>query len=106
MTNLFHMLLALLILMATNILLGLYARIGVEHISFDWKKLVAGTIKALIIGIATIALAYTATIVDLTSVGVTAETLVTAAIILYAGKATTNLAKCLQVDTTVNSSQK
>ena len=84
MTDILHMLPPLIVLMIANILLGLYAKIGIEEIEFDWKKLVSGIIKAVIIGIAALSLAYATSVIDLSGVGVEPATLITAAIVLYA----------------------
>ena len=94
MSDILHMLPPLIVLMVANILLGLYAKIGVEQITFDWKKLVSGIIKAVIIGIAALSLAYATSVIDLSG-----------AIVLYAQKAFTNLAKCLNVNTTTTTSK-
>ena len=95
METVLRMLPVLTLLMATNILLGLYAKIGVEEIAFDWKKLISGIAKALIIGFSAVASSYAAHEVDLSGLGVTPELLISAAIITYAYK---NLAKCLNID--------
>ena len=105
MTDILPMLPPLIVLMIANILLGLYAKIGIEEIEFDWKKLVSGIIKAVIIGIAALSLAYATSVIDLSGVGVEPATLITAAIVLYAQKAFTNLAKCLNVNTTTTTSK-
>ena len=98
METVLRMLPVLALLMATNILLGLYAKIGVEEIAFDWKKLVSGIAKAMIIGFSAVALAYATHEVDLSSLGITPELLINAAIVTYAYKNFQNLAKCLNID--------
>ena len=98
METVLRMLPVLTLLMATNILLGLYAKIGVEEIAFDCKKLISGIAKALIIGFSAVALSYAAHEVDLSGLGVTPELLISAAIITYAYKNFQNLAKCLNID--------
>lgn len=92
-------LIALCIAALVNVLLGLYNNIGVEGYKFDIRKLINGLIKAVIIIIAFIGVAYCFDITDLNSLGVTPDMIVNTAIILYIGKSLQNLAKVLGVET-------
>lgn len=92
-------LIALCIAALVNVLLGLYNNIGVEGYKFDIRKLINGLIKAVIIIVAFIGVAYCFDITDLNSLGVTPDMIVNTAIILYIGKSLQNLAKVLGVET-------
>jgi len=98
MTEILNMLQVLAILMGVNILLGTYDNVKLEKDEFDIKKLLTGIVKAGIIGVSALGLSYCTGIIDLSSIGVTPELIVGAANIAYAGKALTNLAKCLGID--------
>ena len=98
MTEILGMLQVLAILMGINILLGTYDNVKLEKNNFDIKTLLTGVVKAGIIGVSAIGLSYCIGIVDLSQIGVTPELIVGAANITYAGKALTNLAKCLGID--------
>ena len=94
-------LIALCIAALVNVLLGLYNNIGVEGYKFDVRKLINGLIKAVIIIVAFIGVAYCFDITDLNSLGVTPDMIVNTAIILYIGKSLQNLAKVLGVETSL-----
>ena len=91
-------LIALCIAALVNVLLGLYNNIGVEGYKFDVRKLINGLIKAVIIIVAFIGIAYCFDITDLNSLGLTPDMIVNTAIILYVGKSLQNLAKILGVE--------
>lgn len=91
-------LIALCIAALVNVLLGLYHNIGVEGYKFDIRKLINGLIKAVIIIVAFIGIAYCFDITDLNSLGLTPDMIVNTAIILYVGKSLQNLTKILGVE--------
>ena len=94
-------LIALCIAALVNVLLGLYNNIGVEKYKFDIRKLISGLIKAVIIIVAFIGIAYCFDITDLNSLGLTPDMIVNTAIILYVGKSLQNLTKILGVETSL-----
>lgn len=94
-------LIALCIAALVNVLLGLYNNIGVERYKFDIRKLINGLIKAVIIIVAFIGIAYCFDITDLNSLGLTPDMIVNTAIILYVGKSLQNLTKILGVETSL-----
>lgn len=83
---------------AVNMALGLYSKIGIEKIAFDKAVFFSGIVKALIIGISFTGLAYIFDVVDLTSLGISPELIMSSSIVLYAGKACTKLATILGVE--------
>ena len=94
-------LIALCIAALVNVLLGLYNNIGVERYKFDVRKLINGLIKAVIVIIAFIGIAYCFDITDLNSLGLTPDMIVNTAIILYISKSLQNLAKVLGIETSL-----
>lgn len=94
-------LIALCIAALVNVLLGLYNNIGVEGYKFDIRKLINGLIKAVIVIVAFIGIAYCFDITDLNSLGLTPDMIVNAAIVLYIGKSLQNLTKILGVETSL-----
>lgn len=88
------------IAMLINIALGVYYSIGIQSLSFDYKKLLNGMLKALLIGASFLGIAYCFDGTDLSSIGITPEFVMNSAIILYTGKDLTTLSKILGVDTT------
>ena len=91
-------LIALCIAALVNVLLGIYKNIGIEGYKFDVRKLINGLIKAVIIIVAFIGVAYCFDITDLNSLGITPDMIVNTAIILYIGKSLQNLTKILGVE--------
>ena len=87
----------LAVLILTNIGLGMYNKIGKEHIDFDKAKLISGIVKGAIVGFSAIALAFCADKVDLSSIGITPQLILNTAIITYAAKNLNNLAAVLGV---------
>lgn len=94
----------LAIVMAINIALGMYYQIGKQNFKFDKAKFINGIIKATILGLSAVGLAYCFDMVDLTSVGITPLLVIQTAIITYAGKDLINFGKILGV--TISSSHK
>lgn len=94
-------LIALCVAALVNVLLGLYNNIGVEGYKFNIRKLINGLIKAVIVIVAFIGVAYCFDITDLNSLGLTPDMIVNAAIVLYIGKSLQNLTKILGVETSL-----
>lgn len=94
-------LIALCIAALVNVILGLYNNIGVERYKFDIRKLINGLIKAVIIIVAFIGIAYCFDVTDLNSLGLTPDMIVNTAIILYISKSLQNLTKILGVETSL-----
>ena len=94
-------LIALCIAALVNVLLGLYNNIGVERYKFDVRKLINGLIKAVIVIIAFIGIAYCFDVTDLNSLGLTPDMIVNTAIILYISKSLQNLTKILGIETSL-----
>lgn len=80
-----------------NIALGLYYKIGTQNTTFDYKILLSGIIKAIIIGGSFVGLAYCFDTIDLTSIGITPLLIMGLAITLYVTKDLENLSKILGV---------
>lgn len=97
MENIITYLPLLAIAIAVNMALGVFGKLGVEKIPFDRHIFVNGIIKAAIIGVSFVGLAYIFDFVDLTSLGISPDLIMSAAIILYTGKACTKLASILGV---------
>lgn len=93
---------ALLVSIGVNILLGVYYNINLQEIKFDWKILTTGIIKALIITISFIGIAYCFDTTDLSQLGVSPDLIMNTAIVLYVGKSLQNLAKVLGVEIPIN----
>ena len=93
----------LAVTMLVNMILGMYYNIGVFHENFDWKKMLQGVIKALIVAVSFIGLAYcfdaTKTIIDIGALEVNPELIMTSAISIYLVKDTITLANILKVNT-------
>ena len=83
MSDILHYLPVLLVSIGMNILLGLYYKIGINRLSFDLKILLNGVIKAGIIGIVFIGMAFCFDRVDLSSLGVNPCIFMHSAIFLY-----------------------
>ena len=89
------------VLIAVNIMLGLYNNIENIYETFDWRKLIKGIVKALCISGAFIGLSYsfdaTETTINLGVFEINPEVIMTSAIVLYLGKGLRNLASILGV---------
>lgn len=81
-----------------NIALGMYYKIGKEKISFNWRVLIQGIIKAIIIASSFIGLAYCFEQIDLTSIGITPKLIMGLAITLYVTKDLQHLSNILGVE--------
>lgn len=98
MKEILNLLPALFVAIAMNISAGLYYNIGTQKLSFEWKKLISGIQKAIIVAGMFIGLAYCFEATDLSSIGVTPVFIMTSAIILYVGKTIVSLQKILGID--------
>ena len=86
-----------------NVLCGIYYNINVKEIKFNWLKLLNGIMKAIIVIVVFIGMAY---IFDqmkelAEALGVTPKFIIISAITLYVGKALVALGKILGVSVEV-----
>ena len=79
-------LLPLTIGITANMALGIYHKIGTEHIAWSWTKFLQGVVKAGIIAGIFIGLAFVFEVTALSDTGITPSMIMTAAIVLYAVK--------------------
>ena len=98
MTEILNLLPVLAVAIAMNIGSGLYYNIGTKNLTFDWKKLISGIIKAVIVAGMFIGTAYCFEATDLSSIGVTPVFVMMSAITLYVTKALISLGKILGVE--------
>ena len=98
MKEILNLLPVLAVAIAMNIGAGLYYNIGTKKLSFSWKVLVSGIIKATIVAGMFIGTAYCFEATDLSSIGVTPIFVMTSAITLYVGKALVSLGKILGIE--------
>jgi uncharacterized membrane protein len=79
---------------AVNWALGLYDKIGVEQLSWDWKEFIRGAVKVGIIVGSVIGLgfAWQHSGLDLSGAGLEPQTVTTTATMYYAYRAITHLA--------------
>lgn len=88
---------SLAVVILVNIALGVYHKIGHQHVAWSWKKFFQGILKAILISGAFLGLAYVFEGSDLSGTGITPKIIITAAIVLYAVKDCKNLAAVLGV---------
>ena len=98
MTEIIKLLPVLAVAIVMNIGAGLYYSIGTKNLTFDWKKLISGIIKAVIVAGMFIGTAYCFEATDLSSIGVTPVFVMMSAITLYVGKALVSLGKILGIE--------
>lgn len=98
MQKIIELLPVLLIAIAMNLASGMYYNIGTVKSNFDFKVLINGLVKALIISGMFIGTTYCFTIVDLSAIGVDPIIIIMAAITLYVGKAMVSLGKILGLE--------
>lgn len=77
--------------------LGIYHKIGTEHIAWSWSKFFQGLVKAGIVAGAFIGLAFVFGVTVISDTWITHNMIMTAAIVLYAVKGCKNLAGILVV---------
>lgn len=85
-------LLSLTVTIFVNIALGVYHKIGHQHMAWSWKKFFQGILKATLIAGSFLGLAYVFEASELSGTGITPNMIITAAIVLYAVKGCKNLA--------------
>lgn len=98
MAEILNLLPHLLSLMVVNILLGTYYNIGKQKINFDFKKLINGITKAIIIATSFLVLADCFEHTDLSILGVTPNFVMTTALCLYAGKSLVSLGRIFGIN--------
>lgn len=98
MNEILNLLPVLAVAIAMNIGAGLYYNIGTKQLSFDWKILFSGILKAAIVAGMFIGTAYCFEATDLSSIGVTPIFVMMAAITLYVGKALVSLGRILGIE--------
>ena len=88
-----------------NILCGVYYNINVQDMKFDWIKLINGIIKAIIVAIISVGMAFIFDkMPDLAeAIGVTPMIVMNSAIILYVGKDLVGFGKILGIKVAVKS---
>ena len=91
----------LAVAMIVNILLGIYNNISIEKQEFDWKKLLQGGIKAVIVALTFLGLSYcfdaTGAGIDLGTFELTPSLIMISAISIYVTKGVITLASILGV---------
>lgn len=98
MKEILNLLPVLAVAIAMNIGAGIYYSIGTKNLKFNWKTLITGIIKAVIVAGMFIGTAYCFEATDLSSIGVTPVFVMMSAITLYVGKALISLGKILGVE--------
>lgn len=81
-----------------NIGAGLYYNIEKLNMKFDWKFLMSGIFKAIIVAGLFVGTSYCFDKTDLSSIGVTPSFMIMSAITLYVSKAVMSLGKILGID--------
>lgn len=84
-------LLPLAVAIICNIALGMYYKIGKEHLEFSWKQLFSGVVKAAIVGGSFCGLAYCFGVTGLGGELIAPEDIISAATVLYMAKSIDNL---------------
>lgn len=74
-----------------NIALGMYYKIGKEHLEFSWTQLLSGILKAAIVGGSFCAMAYCFGVTGLGGNLVQPQDIISAATVLYMAKSIDNL---------------
>ena len=95
-------LLALTLAAIANILMGVYHHVNDIGDKFSIQTLIVGVIKAIIIIVTFITLAYCFDVTDLSSLGMSPDLVINAAIVLYVGKALQNLAAIMGVSSVIS----
>lgn len=88
----------LAIAIAMNTATGVYYNVGTNKMQFELSVLLSGVVKALIIGGCFVGSAYCFEVTDLSTMGVTPQLIMNAAITLYMGKALASFMKILGVE--------
>lgn len=102
MEKIINLLPVLAVAIAMNIGAGLYYNIGTKNLTFNFKKLISGIIKATIVAGMFVGTAYCFEATDLSSIGITPIFIMMSAITLYVGKALKSLCMILGIETKSN----
>lgn len=76
---------------------GVLASTSIDKISFDKTYFINGIVKAVVVSVSVIILAYAFEIVDMSSLGYTPVTVVSTGIVVYATKLLKNIIKLLKL---------
>lgn len=93
-----HQMTALLVSGGVNIILGMYYNINLKRCKFCKTRFLTGIIKALIIIVSFIGIAYCFDVTDLSQLGVSPDLVMNAAVVLYVSKSLQNLINILGVE--------
>lgn len=93
-----HTLPVLFALIIMNIISGMFNSISIEKVKFDKKKFIYGVLKAIVVSISILVLAYVFDTIDLSGIGFTPMTIVSGGIMVYACKLGVNIIKILGLD--------
>ena len=88
----------LLVVMGLNNLCGIYKKIGIEGISFDWRVFINGIIKTAIVFIGLIGIAYACDNVDFLDIENTPVIIIKGAIVAYGAKVSAYLYKIVNAN--------
>ncbi len=80
----------LCVAIVVNIALGVFQKIGKEHIAWSWTKFFQGIIKTVILGGSFLGLAYVFEVTALSGAGITPSMIMTSAVLLYSVKGCKN----------------
>lgn len=98
MKEILNLLPVLSVAVAMNVAAGMYYNIGTKKMSFDYKILLTGIIKSVIVAGLFLGTAYCFDATDLSSIGVTPDFAMSSAIVLYVSKAMISLGKILGLE--------
>lgn len=96
MANVLALIPVLAIMMIINVATGVYHKIGIEKIAFDWKIFINGIIKSLIVFGALIGLAYCCDAVDFLELENTPIIMLKSVIVGYGAKVSVTLYNILR----------
>lgn len=103
MGEMLQLILVLFSAMGLNMILGMYYKIGIEKFCFEYKKLLNGLLRLLIIGLSFVGFTWIFGQVELSTIlNVDPLVIINGAIILYTGKGVVKLAKILGVKIKTN----
>lgn len=93
-----HQMTALLVSGGVNIILGMYYNINLKKCNFCKTRFFTGIIKAFIIIVSFIGIAYCFDVTDLSQLGASPDLVMNAAVLLYVSKSLQNLINILGVE--------
>ena len=97
MLQVFWLMIPLSVTMLVNMALGVFEKIGLEKIKWDFNIFKMGIYKAVLLVLAFLGLSFVFNVMDLSELGITPISVITAAIFLYAGKCCKKLSLILGV---------